>query len=456
MIFFGKIMLMSLILIAFSSYSANASIVSYGSEGIIANNSTLLIASTAENVKNVVVTSPIVINTQITWPVDRELTFERGGYITFVGKGSLKGLKYARPEWFGDNPVPGLTDMTGAIQSAINASSVVIFTGTYKTSRVVLPDRNIKLIGIGAKLYGYKGDIFYQSNRGVLTEMDGLSFTGSAIAFNREGNDGVQSSPHSNQFKEYNISNCNFSMDSNVYGIRLFRAREGFISNCYFGGGVRFGNGLYSELSIGVEIQNCMFDNCHYAVYSAVGSEGLKILGGVMIGNHVGLYTFQTYGVQIIGGMFDYNDKSFLFENSSAILINGTYISSRSVSPAVHVKQRAGINIRNNNITISNCPVITQNSTDVNNVVVAIEQADFVRIVSNTITGFKKNGIEYSNSKFITIRDNYIHSKLGYGKYSIYEEDKFGTNSSKILYNYTDKPMYVPNAAETVGNWLNY
>jgi len=125
------------------SVSANAAILceslNGGSPYIPA---TLALAATANSCRNtsVVVTTPQVVTTAIAWPTDRDLVFDKGGYVTFTGAGALTGLKEARPEWFGINTTPGTTDMTAAVQSAINASvNTVTFSPTiYKISSVTI------------------------------------------------------------------------------------------------------------------------------------------------------------------------------------------------------------------------------------------------------------------------------------------------------------------------------
>lgn len=80
--------------------------------------------------KTIVVTSPQVVTTAIAWPSDRELRFEKGGYVTFTGDGALTGLKEARPEWFGIG--------AAALAKAFSLSNCrVIVTGVNSISSIV-------------------------------------------------------------------------------------------------------------------------------------------------------------------------------------------------------------------------------------------------------------------------------------------------------------------------------
>ena len=91
--------------------------------------------------KTIVVTSPQVITTAIVWPTDRELKFEKGGYLTFTGSGAITGLTEVQPEWFGLNTTPGTTDMTTAVQAAINTKANVKFNATtYLVGTLSIPE----------------------------------------------------------------------------------------------------------------------------------------------------------------------------------------------------------------------------------------------------------------------------------------------------------------------------
>ncbi len=91
------------------------------------------------------VTTHLVIPKGVIYsiPTTKTLTIngslEAGLYQIFslTGTGKVAGLKEAKPEWFLTNTTPGTTDMTVAIQSAIDATAAngkIIGSGTYKTS----------------------------------------------------------------------------------------------------------------------------------------------------------------------------------------------------------------------------------------------------------------------------------------------------------------------------------
>lgn len=101
------------------------------------------VAASAVN-KTIVVTSPQVVTTAIAWPADRELRFEKGGYVTFTGSGALTGLKEARPEWF----YAGGGDYYTAFLKAFYAAQGGVVKGNIATTYTISP-----VAGAGIPIY---------------------------------------------------------------------------------------------------------------------------------------------------------------------------------------------------------------------------------------------------------------------------------------------------------------
>ena len=122
---------------------SNADVLVFSPNGNHTTKPDITTACTAADVagKTVVVTSPQVITTAISWPSDRELKFEEGGYITFTGAGSLTGLKEAQPEWFGDADYGAKLNL--AIQSAGSAGIVITnrTVGTVTTTQSIIVNK---------------------------------------------------------------------------------------------------------------------------------------------------------------------------------------------------------------------------------------------------------------------------------------------------------------------------
>jgi hypothetical protein len=135
-----------------------AAILTVSPTGSITSSPTLADAVATKNVKEVRVTSALsAVQSNISsasvpggaWPSDRALVIETGGSIgnttqitglsnftapltqqVFTGTGIVTGFREAYPEWWGTNTVPGATDMTTAIQAALDTGSPVQLSGT--------------------------------------------------------------------------------------------------------------------------------------------------------------------------------------------------------------------------------------------------------------------------------------------------------------------------------------
>lgn len=150
-----------LMLAAFTVTTAHAAILVFSPDGTYATKSDLAAAAAAADVagKTVIVTSPQVVTTAIVWPADRDLRFEKSGYVTYSGTGALTGLQEVRPEMFGANTIPGTTDMTAAITAAAACAKAskgtLILSGRYAVTKVRLFDAiNYSIRSCNATLYG--------------------------------------------------------------------------------------------------------------------------------------------------------------------------------------------------------------------------------------------------------------------------------------------------------------
>lgn len=353
----------------------------------------------------------------------------------FNGTGSVTLPTLARPEWFGDNITQGTTDMTTAVNKAVLASPTVVFSenNTYLVGNVLLPDRNTHIKGgREAVITGTAGagNIFEQVNRGVLTEISGIKFTGPKTAFHRDA--GTSETPYMGQFAyhEYDIHDCWFDVDTGVYALYFFGAREGGIRNNHFGHKTvdadhPAGNGIYLSYSINMEAENNLFENLGYAIYSDIGSEGLKITGGTIIGCTYGVYAYRLYGLQLKGSMIDYNDHPVLLEALESAVISGNYISSRSDSPAIVIRRKTGVEYDNTHVIIANNPEIRCNKVSFRadpTVAIRLENTNYATVSGNSVTNWRTNGIEYDDSTFVSLSGNTLTSAATYGTYSISED----------------------------------
>lgn len=116
--------------------------------------STLAAASSAVGVKRVVVTSPQTLTSDLAWPTDRELKFEKGGYIV-PNAYTLTGLSDVDATWFGLTPTG---DLLPPVTKALAASSRLV-TVPYSASYTLSGTLTItnKMLDLGGSAVAYTG-----------------------------------------------------------------------------------------------------------------------------------------------------------------------------------------------------------------------------------------------------------------------------------------------------------
>jgi len=314
--------------------------------------------------------------------------------------------------WFGAKG-DGVTDDTKSIQEVITAfSSVHFLEGTYLCGEVDLPERDTYLYADSAIIQGTSTThIFKQIKRGHLFKCVGLVFTGNAIAFNYDSDEGTL--PNGGQFYEYHIESCQFLIAAAVPAIRLYGSREGLISECYFEGN----SGIYTEFTINTVVNSCQYKNCSYMVLSKLGSEGLIINNAVALGCSYGVRAERTTGVQINNSMIDYCDSPVYLQGATDVLIQQNYISTRTASPAIRaVKYTDGFRGYNHIIKGNN---IRDNHSTTGSACIRYEESDFVNILDNVLGNYASYAIVYNDITQSKISRNIIRNRTALGTNSI-------------------------------------
>ena len=101
-----------------------------------------------------------VILTALAFPTNITVKMPAGAYFSgaAVTAGTITGLQEAYPEMFGVNTTPGTTDMSVALQAALNAAPTVrLLTTTYKITDTIKLSKNNALIGTNKFPEGYEG-----------------------------------------------------------------------------------------------------------------------------------------------------------------------------------------------------------------------------------------------------------------------------------------------------------
>jgi hypothetical protein len=340
---------------------------------------------------------------------------EAGLWQIFTGSGTISGsidVTEVLPQWWGAKG-DGSTSDTAAVQAAITASVSVFFpSGTYLVGEINLPTRNVYLYSLDATIQGTSSTfVFKQEKRGYLFKCEGLTFTGTATAFDYDSDDA--SLPFSSQRYEYLISKCRFLQAGAIKAIRLYGPREGLIESCYFEGN----DGIYTEFSINSKITDCQFKGCNYMVLSKLGSEGLIFSGGVALGCSFGIRCERTTGVQITNSMIDFCDSPIYLQGATDVLIQGNYISTRTTAPAIHaVKYPDGFRGSNHVIQGND---IRDNYSTTGSACVRYEETDFFLISDNVMGNYASNGIVYTSCTQADISRNIIRNRSASGTNSI-------------------------------------
>lgn len=313
----------------------------------------------------------------------------------------------------------GVADDTAAIQAAINAYESVFFpSGTYNCGAIELPDRDVRITSDGAVINGTSGThIFRQRKRGNLFRCSGVDFTGDAIAFNYDSDDVTL--PYVGQLFEYHIDSCKFLVDTGVKAIRLYGSREGLITGCYFEGNAGI-NALAG--AINTKITDCQWKNCSYGVLSQLtagvgNAEGVIISGAVMLGCGYGVRAERTTGVLISNSMLDYCDAPIYLLGATEVSITGSYISTRTTTPAIYSNIHTDTTRGSNHIISENH--IRDNYSTTGSACMEYVATDWVDISNNVLGNYASYGIKSDDCTFMNIAGNAIRNRSGLGTNSI-------------------------------------
>jgi parallel beta-helix repeat protein len=324
---------------------------------------------------------------------------------------------------YGTNSTPGTTSMSVAMQAAVDQfeqggavpyvpkeAGVCNFSAS-----VVLPNLAIKIVGNGATLTttgALANGIFYQTNRGVLTEIEGFKCTGASPLFRRYALDSPL--PWSDHYLEYRITRCVFAQAATSYAAYFYGAREGSFAFCHF----ETCKGVYSDYSINMEFIGCTGKNAVQFVDAQAGSEGIKFIGGTALGMTYCIKATNMIGIQIDSVMWDYNDNPVSLTACQQIGIVNSYITCRSTT--AHV-----INIvpdgatRSEDIYIVGNPMIANVADSGTGRGIHIEDADYVTISCNQVKLWRDVGIYLDNCTQGKVMDNNIIPFPGVGNHSV-------------------------------------
>ena len=326
----------------------------------------------------------------------------------------------------------GVTDCSSAINKALNDINENVKTikfpqGYYTTSKITLPNKEIYIEGDNATIRSIDNDIIFEQNNHIFTSISGFIFKNCKVGIKLNMED---SKTMFNDFSIFNnrflsIKSDNITSDGD-YGIILIGAREGNINNCYFDNC----NGIFRSHTVNTIIRDCNFKNGNIGVYdcgdNTAYSCGLDLESCQMIGVAKGVYICETDNFIINDCMIDYCDEPVIIESQDNGKITNSYISSRTMNPAIRLTANTD-NVLNNGIRICKNNILTHYQN-------ANVGGDCIEI------NYLKDGL---------IEGNYIHF------YSRYGINILGNLLQTIFTNNVIAPR-TPNAIASVGSSTDF
>jgi len=267
--------------------------------------------------------------------------FSCGLFQCFDGAGSVIGLKKVRPEWFGHNSSPGVTDMTTSIQKAIDCvndsggGSVLFHANYYKITDSIKLYSNIRYQGEGT------GSMYPSSstpNRGATLVWAGDSaFTTYMVTAYNTWHvvwDGISlvgdwAAGSSSECRGFNIATdvahkidansqrnyfSNFSIQACKYGMSFGASFDPSVGNT---------DGWVVEKFIIDNCQNGFYLNCENIAYSEIRNGFISVHNAGIWINYAGwtkLSSLGFFGMSPTGT----NGMILISENSGIVLIENS------------------------------------------------------------------------------------------------------------------------------------
>lgn len=362
------------------------------SGGIPGTKTSLAVAATANDCagKTIVVTSPQIVTTAIVWPNDRDLKFEKNGYVTFSGSGSLTGLKEARPEDFGATGNDTGNDATAINKAYISASVLTLTAG--KTYKVTSP---VQFNSSGKTVQGY-GTIKGYGAINVVEIGDGSVDGG-----------GAYNGTYVQTFKDFTVVGGTTSVIRGIYARGL---RESTISNVK-ATGVSWDAAYRSFTTAGVELIGCWTVQLNQCSVKYGLAKGFIAYGGTTGNNNivfnspvVTLCAGDAYYVGGGGGYFLYAPYAELcggglvMSSVSGALVSGGYFERCGLIYPYHIKVYGSTQVSIINTYHLASKYKTDTTTQITETTTPLTELNFIVLdtstrgsVSGTVANFQQN-----------------------------------------------------------------
>lgn len=112
-------------------------------------------------------------------------SFESGNNMVFGGAGKVVGLKNASPDMFAVNKIPGVTDMTAAVQAALSSGADVTGTDNYAI-------KSVRLTAVGKSHHFHQITLLSDyTNRGIMLTASDVTLYIDKLNGNYQGRTGI-------------------------------------------------------------------------------------------------------------------------------------------------------------------------------------------------------------------------------------------------------------------------
>lgn len=257
----------------------------------------------------------------------------------------------------------GVADDYNSFQSAVtycamSGQTLHVTNGRYFLgSTVEIPDNYSIRIDGDSSIITSTANIAIRRSSHDYTSITGLHFTNckNGLVLEAGTTDALSD-------RDYQIDKCNFDSCTGA-GLMLLGMQDGTIINSQF---QHSDTGLYISSSFNISLASSQFhNNTTVGVWldaqgSAYGA-GLMIENSLFIGNPIGIRISRGDYFSVNNCMVDYNDLGILVEGQDGGNIVGSFISSRSASPAIKITNKdgessVGIKIKSNTIQVYGFP----------------------------------------------------------------------------------------------------
>jgi hypothetical protein len=231
----------------------------------------------------------------------------------------------------------GVADDTPALLAAFTALApggrlVLPAGGSYSIASVDFTGKAITIDGNGATVVCTSAlGAIKKTDHGNKLTVIGLTFTGAGRAIN------YQAAVTATQYDDMSLHLCLFQ--NAEWGVFMVGVRESRIIDCTFSGATQ--NGVYRRQCVNTNLIGCVWKNTVYGVFddgdNTGASAGLQLVGCTMIGCGDGVYSNEADYLSVIGCMIDYCDRPMSILGTYPAVVADSYMSSRTVAPAIKV-----------------------------------------------------------------------------------------------------------------------